>query len=103
MCTFEHRLYRADAQRQRLMACLIKSLAIYSEMLEALKAQHEAGGTFPSRYDLTAHVKGRGGGECIQKSLSVRTHLCPSCGLVEVRDANAAKNILRARTPPSGT
>jgi putative transposase len=42
-------------------------------------------------------------GEYVQKSLSVRTHLCPSCGLVEDRDVNAAKNILRAGAPPSGT
>jgi putative transposase len=42
-------------------------------------------------------------GEYVQKSLSVRTHICPSCGLVEDRDVNAAKNILRAGAPPSGT
>jgi len=42
-------------------------------------------------------------GEYVQKSLSVRTHLCPSCGLVEDRDVNAARNILRAGAPPSRT
>lgn len=42
-------------------------------------------------------------GEYVQKSLSVRTHICPSCGLVEDRDVNAAKNILRAGALPSGT
>jgi putative transposase len=50
-------------------------------------------------------------GQYVQKSLSVRTHLCPSCGLVEDRDVNAAKNILQAGVrvtiqagaPPSGT
>jgi putative transposase len=42
-------------------------------------------------------------GEYVQKSLSVRTHICPSCGLVEDRDVNAAKNIVRAGAPPSGT
>jgi len=42
-------------------------------------------------------------GEHVQKSLSVRTHICPCCGLVEDRDVNAAKNILRAGAPPSGT
>jgi putative transposase len=49
-------------------------------------------------------------GEYVQKSLSVRTHICPHCGLVEDRDVNAAKNILQtglievqAGAPPSGT
>jgi len=42
-------------------------------------------------------------GEYVQQSLSVRTHVCPSCGLVEDRDVNAARNILRAGAPPSGT
>ncbi|HEV2458983.1 MAG TPA: transposase [Ktedonobacterales bacterium] len=35
-------------------------------------------------------------GERILKSLSVRTHVCPCCGLVLDRDENAAWNILRA-------
>ena len=39
------------------------------------------------------------GSRCTQrvaKSLSVRTYVCPSCGLVLDRDENAALNILRA-------
>jgi putative transposase len=32
----------------------------------------------------------------VAKSLSVRTHVCPSCGLVLDRDENAAQNIRRA-------
>jgi putative transposase len=35
-----------------------------------------------------------GCGERVPKSLSVRTHVCPTCGLVLDRDANAARNIL---------
>jgi transposase len=42
-------------------------------------------------------------GENVQKSLSVRTHVCPFCGLVADRDVNAAKNIVQAAAPPSGT
>ncbi len=37
-----------------------------------------------------------GCGERVPKSLSVRTHVCPSCGLIVDRDENAAINILRA-------
>src|SRR2546422_9800225 len=41
-------------------------------------------------------------GELVQKSLSVRTHICISCGSVADRDVNAAKNILvKARAWPS--
>ncbi len=45
----------------------------------------------------------------VQKSLAVRTHVCPHCGYVADRDVNAAQNILhaaqaaRARTGPSPT
>jgi putative transposase len=42
--------------------------------------------------------------EIVQKSLSVRTHICPFCGYVADRDVNAAKNILlKARAELSGT
>jgi putative transposase len=34
-----------------------------------------------------------GCGERVEKSLSIRTHICPSCGLVLDRDENAARNI----------
>ncbi len=37
-----------------------------------------------------------GCGARVQKSLSVRTHICPSCGLVLDRDENAARNMQRA-------
>ena len=40
-------------------------------------------------------------GEYVEKSLSVRTHMCPHCGYVADRDVNAALNILQARTGPS--
>lgn len=40
-------------------------------------------------------------GEIVQKSLSVRTHICPSCGYIADRDVNAAKNILKAGALPS--
>lgn len=34
-------------------------------------------------------------GEYVEKSLSVRTHICPYCGYIDDRDVNAAKNILK--------
>jgi putative transposase len=35
-------------------------------------------------------------GEYVEKSLSVRTHVCPYCGYLADRDENAARNILQA-------
>ncbi len=43
-----------------------------------------------------------GCGERVPKSLSVRTHVCPSCGLVVDRDENAALNILQLGRQRSG-
>jgi putative transposase len=37
-----------------------------------------------------------GCGARVPKSLSVRTQVCPACGLVLNRDANAARNLVRA-------
>jgi putative transposase len=42
-------------------------------------------------------------GGLVQKSLSVRTHICPHCGYVADRDVNSARNIVQAGAPPSGT
>ena len=41
-------------------------------------------------------------GEIVQKSLSVRTHVCPFCGYVADRDVNAAQNILKTARPGHG-
>lgn len=43
------------------MRCLQESRLIYNEMLTSVKEQYEQKGTFPSKYDLTAQFKGRGG------------------------------------------
>ena len=115
MRTFEYRLYPTRDQRNRLMVCLVQSRALYNEMLEWTKAAYEGTGKFLFKYDLSAAFKGRsvevpayftsqkcsGCGELVQKSLSVRTHVCSHCGLVADRDHNAARNILRAGAQPS--
>jgi putative transposase len=43
-----------------------------------------------------------GCGERVWKSLSTRTHVCPSCGLVLDRDHNAALNILESALRTAG-
>ncbi len=73
------------------------------------KSLHDAGwGHFLSILAYTAACAGKrvgavppaytsqdcsGCGTRVPKSLSVRTHVCPTCGLVLDRDANAARNI----------
>jgi len=45
-----------------------------------------------------------GCGEVVVKSLSVRVHMCPFCGLVLDRDLNASRNVLEiGRGPPDYT
>jgi putative transposase len=43
-----------------------------------------------------------GCGRVVKKSLSVRTHICPSCELVLDRDHNAAKNVLEKALQGTG-
>src|SRR6266700_4021005 len=61
MRTFEYRLYPNKEQSHLLMQCLIASRTLYNEMLETVKGQYAERGTFPTKYDLTAQFKGRGG------------------------------------------
>ena len=61
MKTFEYRLFTNKQQHALLMHCLRESRLIYNEMLEVTKQHYEEKGTFPSKYDLTAQFKGRGG------------------------------------------
>ena len=61
MRTFEYRLYPNKEQSNLLMQCLMQSRHLYNEMLTLVKQQYEDKGTFPTKYDLTAAFKGRGG------------------------------------------
>src|SRR5712692_5334356 len=61
MRTFEYRLYPNKEQSHLLILCLAESRKLYNEMLETVKAQYTEKGTFPTKYDLTAQFKGRGG------------------------------------------
>jgi len=44
-------------------------------------------------YGTSQECSGSGCGATVRKSLSVRVHACPKCGLVLDRDVNAAKNV----------
>src|SRR6266487_3139336 len=61
MRTFEYRLYPNKQQITLLMACLAESRILYNEMLEMVKQQYEDKGRFPTKYDLAAQFRGRGG------------------------------------------
>ena len=67
MRAFEYRLFVNKEQHRKLVACLAESRQLYNEMLADVKAQYEQTNTFPSKYDLTARFKGRGGA-CVPAS-----------------------------------
>jgi putative transposase len=86
MKTFEYRLYPNTEQQRLLMQCLSESRIIYNEMLETVKQQYEERQTFPSKYDLTAAFKGRGGEhvpattvQCLADRLSKATKRFLAC------------------------
>ena len=92
MRTFEYRLFVNKEQSRLLMACLAESRKLYNEMLSALKAHYEQNGTFPSKYDLTAQFKGRGGEHVPATTVQ----------MLADRDVNAAQNILERARPGHG-
>jgi len=115
------RRQRADFHHKTALALLKAHDTIYLEELRVAnlvqnrhlaKSIHDAGwAQFRAILDAKAACAGRrvvavpaqftsqdcsGCGERVPKSLSIRTHICPSCGLVLDRDLNAALNIQRA-------
>jgi hypothetical protein len=58
---FEYRLVVKREQCYLLMDCLYESCILSNEMLETVKAHDGKKGTFPTKYDLMARFKGRGG------------------------------------------
>lgn len=74
--------------------------ASWSKFLGFLEYKAEKAGAHFIRIDpKNTSQKCSGCGELVPKSLAVRMHSCPHCGLVIDRDWNAAKNILRAGLP----
>jgi putative transposase len=83
---------------------LAKSIldASWSKFIEILESKAEEAGSQVVK--VSPHLTTQRCSTCrelVPKSLSVRTHICVSCGHVEDRDVNAAKNILSAWTGPS--
>jgi putative transposase len=71
--------------------------ASWSRFVSMLDYKAEKAGGHLIRVDpRNTSQKCSGCGELVPKLLAVRTHACPSCGLVIDRDHNASLNILRA-------
>lgn len=69
----------------------------WSKFLAMVEYKAErAGAHFVTVDPRNTSQKCSGCGELVPKSLAVRTHSCPHCGLVIDRDENAARNILAA-------
>lgn len=78
---------------------LAKSItdASWNTLLQMIRYKAENAGSY--FVEVNPHYtsqKCSGCGAIVQKSLSIRTHICPECGLVMDRDKNASINILRA-------
>jgi putative transposase len=71
--------------------------ASWSKFVSMLDYKAEKAGSYLIRVDpKNTSQKCSGCGSLVPKSLAVRTHACPSCGLVIDRDRNASRNILHA-------
>jgi putative transposase len=71
--------------------------ASWSQFVSMLDYKAEKAGSYLIRVDpRNTSQKCSGCGKLVPKALAVRTHACPSCGLVIDRDRNASLNILRA-------
>jgi len=71
--------------------------ASWGKFLDMVSYKAErAGSTFITVNPKNTSQRCSGCQELVPKSLAVRTHSCPSCGLVIDRDYNAARNILHA-------
>jgi putative transposase len=78
--------------------CLAKSIAdaAWSQLIQFTTYKAEWAGRRAVQVDpRNTSQMCSGCGEIVEKSLSVRVHDCPGCGLVLDRDHNAAINILR--------
>lgn len=78
---------------------LAKSIsdASWNILLQLIRCKAEnAGSYFVEVNPRYTSQKCSGCGAIVQKSLSIRTHICPECSLMIDRDHNASLNILRA-------
>lgn len=74
--------------------------ASWSKFLDMLRYKAERAGAHLVRVDpRNTSKKCSGCAELVPKSLAVRIHACPHCGLTIDRDWNASLNILRAGLP----
>ena len=94
-------MYREDLQ----VANLVRNPTLAKSISDAGWAQFrtilEGKAAYAGRRVIAVHPaytsqECSGCGALVRKSLSVRTHVCTSCGLVLDRDENAARNIQRA-------
>jgi len=77
--------------------------ASWSKFLGFLSYKAEgAGATFIQVNPKNTSQACSGCGVLVPKSLAIRTHSCPECGLILDRDENAARNILQAVVGLSG-
>jgi putative transposase len=98
----EHLNIQGMVKNRRLSKSIMD--ASWAAFLKILQYKAESAGSEVRRIDARYTTQRCSNcGELTPKSLSVRTHVCQQCSFVMDRDHNAAVNILRAGTQPSGT
>ncbi|OHE56271.1 MAG: hypothetical protein A3K61_04500 [Thaumarchaeota archaeon RBG_16_49_8] len=90
---FEDLMIKNMVKNHRLASAILDATWSKLRRLTAYKAERRGGRVILVEPRGTSQ-ECSGCHKIVEKSLSVRTHVCPHCGLMLDRDVNAAKNIL---------
>ena len=91
---FEDLRIKNMVKNHRLASAILDATWSKLRRLTAYKAEKRGGGRVVLVEPRGTSQECSGCHEIVEKSLSVRIHLCPHCGLMLDRDVNAATNIL---------
>lgn len=83
----------------------MESRAIYNEMLEAVNAQYEESGAFPTKYDLTARFRRRGGEHVPATTVQTLADRLSKAlkRYVQMKDLGLPVGVPASRPPTAGT
>ena len=94
LVVFEDLRIKNMVKNHRLASAILDATWSKLRRLTAYKAERRSNGRVVLVEPRGTSQECSGCHEIVEKSLSVRIHLCPHCGLILDRDVNAARNIL---------